>query len=266
LVYFLESLKTQGNIMLIVVSPAKKLDFETQAPVETYTTPDFLETSNKLIKDLKKLNASDVSKLMNISAPLGELNFTRFQSFKTPFTLKNSKQAAFAFKGDTYIGLDIESFNKKQINYSQKHFRILSGLYGLLRPLDLIQPYRLEMGTKFGIDGSTNLYGVWKETLTERINTELKKEKILVNLASKEYFSAIDFNSLNGEIITPVFKEKKNGVFKIISFNAKRARGLMSQYIIKNEVKDVESIKRFDLDRYKFNKSLSTNNELVFTR
>jgi cytoplasmic iron level regulating protein YaaA (DUF328/UPF0246 family) len=252
--------------MLIVVSPAKKLDFETQAPIETFTTPDFLEISNKLIKDLKKLKTDEVSELMKISTNLGELNFTRFQSFKTPFTLKNAKQAAFAFKGDTYIGLDFESFSKKQITYSQKHFRILSGLYGLLRPLDLIQPYRLEMGTKFGIEGATNLYAVWKQTLTKKMNEELKKEKVLINLASKEYFSAIDLNSLNAEVLTPIFKEKKNGVYKIISFNAKRARGLMSQYILKNEIKDIEGVKKFDLDRYKFNKTMSNESELVFTR
>lgn len=252
--------------MLIVVSPAKKLNFEVPAPVETHTTPEFLDISKKLIKDLQKLNATDVSKLMKISEKLGELNFERFQTFKTPFTLKNSKQAAFAFKGDTYIGLDIESFSKKQLTYSQKHFRILSGLYGLLKPLDLIQPYRLEMGTNFGIQGSKNLYEVWKKTLTQKLKQELKKEKILINLASKEYFSAIDFDALDAKVITPVFKEKKNGVLKIISFNAKRARGLMSQYIIKNEVKTIDGLKDFNLDKYKYNKSLSKESELIFTR
>lgn len=252
--------------MLIVVSPAKKLDFETESPTTEFSTPDFLDTSKKLIKDLKKLNSEDISKLMKISKTLGDLNFTRFQSFKTPFTLKNAKQAAYAFKGDTYVGLDFDSFNKAEVKYSQKHFRILSGLYGLLRPLDLIQPYRLEMGTSFGIGNSKNLYGVWKDSITEKLNTELKKEKVLVNLASKEYFSAIDFDNLNGQVITPVFKEKKNGVYKIISFNAKRARGLMSQYILKNKVDSVDKLKEFNLDKYKFNAKMSSDNEFVFTR
>ena len=252
--------------MMVIVSPAKKLDFDTDAPTTEHTTPEFLDTSKKLIKELKTLQADDVSKLMKISKPLGELNFNRFQSFKTPFNLKNAKQAAFAFKGDTYIGLDFESFNKKQIKYSQKHFRILSGLYGMLKPLDLIQPYRLEMGTRFGIKDSKNLYGVWKETLTSKLNKELSKEEFLVNLASKEYFSAIDFSLLDKEVITPVFKEKKNGVYKIISFNAKRARGLMSQYILKNEIKSIAGLKKFNLDRYKFNSEMSSEKELVFTR
>ena len=252
--------------MLIIVSPAKKLDFEAPAPITDYTTPDFLDTSKKLIKDLKKLDASEISKLMKISPALGELNFSRFQSFKTPLSLNNAKQAAFAFKGDTYKGLDIESFTPKEINYSQEHFRILSGLYGLLRPLDLILPYRLEMGTKFSTGTSKNLYSLWKETLTNKINTDLKKEKILINLASKEYFQALDFSKINGDIITPIFKEKKNGVYKIISFNAKRARGMMSQYIIKNEIKEIKDLKKFNMDRYFFNEKMSSTNELVFVR
>lgn len=252
--------------MLIIVSPAKKLDFENPAPIEEFTTCEFLETSNKLIKDLKKLEVSDIAKLMKLSDSLAELNFTRYKEFKTPFSLKNAKQAAYAFKGDTYVGLDFESFNKVQVKYAQNKLRILSGLYGLLKPLDLIQPYRLEMGTKFGINASKNLYGVWQNTITEALNKELKKQKVLVNLASKEYFSAIDFKKLNGDVITPVFKEKKNGEYKIISFAAKRARGMMSQYIIKNNLKEVEQIKSFDMDNYKFSKSMSSDDEFVFIR
>lgn len=252
--------------MLIVVSPAKKLDFEKIAPTDEHTTPEYLEKSNGLIKELKRLSSEDIAKLMKLSVSLAELNYTRFHNFKTPFSLKNSKQAAYAFKGDTYIGLDFESFNKTQVNYAQKHLRILSGLYGLLKPLDLIQPYRLEMGTKFKALGEKNLYGVWKNDLTQDLNKVLKKEKVLVNLASKEYFSAIDFKNLDAEIITPVFMENKNGVHKIISFNAKRARGMMSQYILKNKIEKVEDLKNFDMDNYKYNKKLSEGNDFVFTR
>jgi cytoplasmic iron level regulating protein YaaA (DUF328/UPF0246 family) len=252
--------------MLIVVSPAKKLDFESSAPTEEHSTCEFLETSNKLIKDLKKLEVDDIAKLMKLSNPLAELNFSRYKTFKTPFSLKNAKQAAFAFKGDTYVGLDFESFNKVQVKYAQGHLRILSGLYGLLKPLDLIQPYRLEMGTRFGIGESKNLYGVWQKSITSSLNKELKTKRILVNLASKEYFSAIDFKNLNGEVIVPVFKEKKNGEYKIISFAAKRARGMMSQFIIKNKIKDIEGIKTFDMADYKYSDKMSNGNEYVFVR
>lgn len=252
--------------MLIVVSPAKKLDFEHFAPTDEFTTPKYLDKSNALIKELKRLSSEEIGKLMKLSSNLSELNYTRYHNFKTPFSLKNAKQAAYAFKGDTYVGLDFESFNKTQIKYAQKHLRILSGLYGLLKPLDLIQPYRLEMGTRFSALGKKNLYGVWKEELTTDLNSELKKEKILVNLASKEYFSAIDFKKIDAEIITPIFMEEKNGQYKMISFNAKRARGMMSQYILKNKICHIDDLKEFDMDNYKFNRKLSEINELVFTR
>ncbi len=252
--------------MLIVVSPAKKLDFDSAPPTQEHSQPQFLDTTKKIIKDLKKLEASELMKLMKISQTLGELNYNRNQNFKTPFSLKNAKQAAFAFKGDTYQGLEFESFSKAQMNYAQNHFRILSGLYGLLKPLDLIQPYRLEMGTSFGIGKEKNLYGVWREQITQTLQQELKKEKTLVNLASKEYFSAIEFESLDAQVITPVFKEQKNGKYKIISFNAKRARGMMSQFILKNKIDSIEGLKKFDMDNYKFNSEMSSSEELVFTR
>lgn len=252
--------------MLVVVSPAKKLDFEQCAPTDKYTTPDFLDKSQALVRELKKLNSEQIAMLMKLSPSLAQLNFSRYQSFKIPFNLKNAKQAAFAFRGDTYVGLDFDSFNKTQIDYAQKHLRILSGLYGLLRPLDLIQPYRLEMGTKFGALGAKNLYGVWKEEITETLNKELKKEKVLINCASNEYFKAVDSKTLNAQIITPVFLEKKNGEFKMISFNAKRARGMMGQYILKNKINDIEDIKNFDMDDYRFNPKLSEGNDFVFTR
>jgi len=252
--------------MLVIISPAKKLDFDTKATVDSYTQCEYLETSKKLIKDLKSLKVQEIAKMMKLSKSLAELNFNRYQDFKTPFSLKNSKQAAFAFKGDTYIGLEFDSFTPDEIEYSQNHLRILSGLYGILRPLDLIQPYRLEMGTKFGIGKSKNLYEVWQEKLTQDLNHELKENKYLVNLASKEYFSAVDFKNLEGKVITPIFKEKKNGEYKIISFNAKRARGKMSQFIMKNKISKPEDLKSFNLDNYKYSEKMSKNDEFVFVR
>lgn len=252
--------------MHIIISPAKKLDFESANPVVDYSHCEFLDTSKKLITGLQKLKVNEIAKLMKLSKNLAELNFNRYQEFKTPFSLKNSKQAALAFKGDTYIGLKFETFKPDEVQYAQNHLHILSGLYGILKPLDLIQPYRLEMGTNFGVNGKKNLYEIWKETLTEKLNTEIPKQEILVNLASKEYFSAIDFTKLKANIITPVFKEKKNDVYKIISFNAKRARGMMSQYILKNQIKKIEDLKKFNLDNYQYSAELSNETEIVFVR
>lgn len=252
--------------MIIVVSPAKKLDFETPAPTNTFTLPKYLKQSELLIKDLRKCSSDQISKMMKLSDSLTELNIKRYKTYKTPFTLDNAKQAMFAFNGDTYTGLDAETMKDKQIKYAQKHLRILSGLYGLVAPLDLIQPYRLEMGTKFSCDGNKNLYEFWQETITADLNKLLKKEKTLINLASKEYFSAIDFKTLNADVITPQFKEKKGDAFKIVSFSAKRARGMLSRFIIDNQIENVEGIKDFNLDNYKYNKKLSTELEPVFTR
>lgn len=252
--------------MLIVVSPAKKLDFENPAPTKEFSQPQFLKQSQLLINDLKKCKPSEISKLMKLSDSLTELNVQRYKDFKTPFNLKNSKQAIFAFKGDTYIGFDAETMKKSDITYAQKHMRILSGLYGLVSPLDLVQPYRLEMGTKFSCQGSQNLYKFWDETITGKVNELLEKEKFLINLASKEYFSAIDFKKITGEIITPIFKEKKNDEFKIVSFFAKKARGMMSRYIIDNRIEDPKDLLKFDIDGYKYNPKLSTKTEPTFTR
>jgi len=252
--------------MLIIVSPAKKLDFETKAPTSNFTQPLFLDKSQLLINDLKKCSHSEISKLMKLSDNLSELNVERYKKFKTPFNLTNAKQAMFAFKGDTYVGLDPESMNSKEIDYAQKHLRILSGLYGLISPLDLVQPYRLEMGTKFPCQGSQNLYQYWKETLTTSVNELLQKEKTLVNLASKEYFSALDFNQIDGEIITPVFKEKKNGEYKIISFCAKKARGMMSRYIIANKCKKPADLLQFNSDGYQYIEKFSSSKEPVYCR
>lgn len=252
--------------MLVVVSPAKKLNFDQCAPTDNFTIPSFLPKSKKLVSELKKLSGEQIAQLMNLSDNLAQLNYNRYQNFKTPFNLKNAKQAAYAFSGDTYVGLDFNSFNKTEVDYAQKHLRILSGLYGVLKPLDLIQPYRLEMGTKFSALGEKNLYAIWKEQVTNALNEELKKEKILVNCASNEYFKAIDTKKLNGQIITPVFLENKNGKLKMISFNAKKARGMMGQFIMKNKISDLKQLKEFDMDNYKFNSKLSNEHEIVFSR
>lgn len=252
--------------MLVIVSPAKKLDFENECSIEEQTEPAFISKTNTLAKELKKLNSTDIGKLMKLSSKLSELNFERFQLFKNKFNPSSSKQAAFAFNGDTYTGLDINSLNKKEIKVAQKKLRILSGLYGLLKPLDLIQPYRLEMGTKFKFNEYKNLYDFWSEDVTNEINKDLKKEKYLINCASNEYFNVIEKNQLSGKVITPVFKELRNGEYKIISFSAKKARGMMANYIIKNNLKNVEDLKGFNMDKYKFNKKLSSEEEFVFTR
>lgn len=252
--------------MLVVVSPAKKLNFESECSVKEQTKPVFLKKTNSLAKELKKLSANDIAKLMKLSLNLSDLNFARFQSFKEAYNPSTSKQAAFAFNGDTYTGLDIQSLNAKEVATAQKKLRILSGLYGVLKPLDLIQPYRLEMGTKFKFSDFKNLYQYWKEDVTKEINKELKTQKILVNCASTEYFGAVELKDLDGELVTPVFKELRSGEYKIISFSAKKARGMMARFIIQNNLKTKEDLKKFNLDNYKFNKSLSSENELVFTR
>lgn len=253
---------------MIVISPAKTLDFETAPITKVHSQAEFLKESRQLISQLKKLSPAEVSSLMKISDKLGVLNFLRFNQWKTPFTLDNSKQALLAFKGDVYTGIDAESFSSQDLKFAQKHLRILSGLYGVLRPLDLIQAYRLEMGTKFENKRAKDLYAFWGSKLTDQINQDLKasKSKYLINLASNEYFKSLQVDVINAEIIVPVFKDYKNGKYKIISFYAKKARGLMSAYIIKNKLKSPEDIKAFNVDGYKFNKSESNGRNLVFLR
>ena len=252
----------------MVISPAKTLDFETASPVDTFTQPEHLKHSKALIKELKDLTPADLSQLMGISDQLAGLNVARFQEWKTPFTEKNAKQAIYAFKGDVYTGLDAESLSKREMNFAQKHLRILSGLYGLLKPYDLIQPYRLEMGTKFTNARGKDLYEFWGSEITESLNSEFKalKSDVLVNLASNEYFKSVKKKELAGEIITPVFKDYKNGQYKIISFFAKKARGMMSAYVIKNKITAVEDIKSFDFGGYSFSAKDSKEREWVFTR
>ena len=253
--------------MIVVISPAKKLDFETCAPTKKFTNLKDISMSEQLIKELRKCNTDKISTMMKLSKPLTDLNVKRYKEFKTPFNLDNAKQAMFAFKGDTYVGLDADSFSKKNIDYAQKHLRILSGLYGLVSPLDLIQPYRLEMGTKFSCGESKDLYAFWTKKITEQLNKSLSKDKTLINCASNEYFKSVNTKLLKEtKVITPGFKEKKDGEYKMIGLYAKKARGMMSRYIIQNEIQSSKDIQAFNLDGYKYNKKLSSEENPVFTR
>jgi uncharacterized protein len=254
--------------MLIVISPAKTLDFETAPITNIHTQPEFMKETWQLVKQLKKMTPAEVSSLMKISDKLGVLNYLRFNEWKTPFTLSNAKQALLAFKGDVYTGIDAESFSSQEFKFAQKHLRILSGLYGVLKPLDLIQAYRLEMGTSLENKKGKDLYDFWGTKITEQINQDLKasKSKYLINLASNEYFKSLQAKDINAKIIVPVFKDYKNGKYKIISFLAKKARGQMSAYIIKNKLKDPEDIKAFNVGGYKYNKSGSNESNWAFQR
>lgn len=254
--------------MLLLISPAKTLDFETPAQTSVATQPDFLAHSQQLINELQQLSPLEVSALMKISAKLGDLNFGRFLNWHLPFTPENAKQAVLAFKGDVYTGMDAASFTKGDFTFAQKHLRILSGLYGLLRPLDLIQPYRLEMGTRFTNSRGKDLYQFWGDIITDQLNRELSssRHKTVINLASNEYFHAVNVKRLDAEIITPVFKDRKNGQYKIISFYAKKARGMMSAYIIQNRITDIDAIRNFDCEGYRYSEASSSANEWVFTR
>lgn len=252
--------------MKIILSPAKSLDYETALPSARHTTPKFLKGSREVMKVLKKKKSRELSELMNISENLADLNLQRNKKWKTPFTADNARPAAYAFAGDVYQGLDAYTIASEQLDTLQSEVRILSGLYGLLKPLDLIQPYRLEMGTQLPVGDSRNLYEFWKPSLTAALNKELKKGEPLVNLASDEYASAIDFKQIKGPVIKVEFKDLKDGKLKIISFFAKKARGLMARYIVDTNAKTVEDLKGFDREGYRFDANLSKENNLVFTR
>jgi cytoplasmic iron level regulating protein YaaA (DUF328/UPF0246 family) len=254
--------------MLITLSPAKTLDFDSNSPVQESTTPDFIHESQILIKEAKKLQPDEVSSLMGISERLGVLNWERFQTWEYPFPVGRSKQAAFAFKGDVYTGFEAEKLSAKGLEFAQKHIRILSGLYGVLKPLDQILPYRLEMGTRFENERGKNLYEFWGERLTENLNVELANDPVpvLINLASNEYFKVIKPKKLKARIITPVFKDLKNGQYKIISFYAKKARGLMAAFLCENQILNIEDIKSFETAGYNFNADLSHEDNWIFTR
>lgn len=255
--------------MIHIISPAKSLDFETPATTSISSEYTFQDESSEIMSALSKESRDKLMKLMSISENLADLNFTRNQQWELSGTkTKDAKQALLAFTGDVYTGMNPTSFSDTDFDYAQSHLRILSGLYGLLKPMDLILPYRLEMGTSFGVKGSKNLYDYWGNKITIEVNKALKghEEKVLVNLASNEYFKAVNRKLVDGEIITPEFKDEKNGKLKIISFYAKKARGMMSNYIIKNKIAKVEDLKGFDYEGYHFSNELSKKNQLVFTR
>jgi hypothetical protein len=253
--------------MLFVISPAKNLDFETTAITKTASQPRYLAQSTKLITQLKKLSVQQVASLMSLSDKLAGLNLSRFQSWATPFSADNAKQAILAFNGDVYTGLDATTLDEAGFIFAQQHLRILSGLYGVLKPLDYMQPYRLEMGTKLANEAGKDLYDFWGNELTNALIAEPAfADKVLINLASNEYFKAIKTKQLNARIITPIFKDAKNGEYKIISFYAKKARGLMSRYIIDHKITEPEKIKKFDTDGYYFSEAQSSGDDWVFLR
>ena len=254
--------------MLTVISPAKTLDYETPPTTRRTTQPQYLDKAARLVEDARELSPDDIRQLMGVSQKIAELNHARFMNWGQPFTLDNAKQAILAFKGDVYTGLDAASFTNEQLLFAQQHLRILSGLYGLLRPLDLMQPYRLEMGLKFENSGGKNLYEFWGEDVTSALNAQLKKSKsdTLVNLASNEYFRSVHATALQADVITPVFRDLKNGKYKVISFFAKKARGQMARYIVEKGLTDVAALKRFRADGYRYSKADSNAKEWVFTR
>tara|TARA_R110002153_G_scaffold107109_4_gene246922 strand:- start:88055 stop:88819 length:765 start_codon:yes stop_codon:yes gene_type:complete len=251
--------------VLIVISPAKTLDFETAPNTQSCSQPRFLSQSQQLIDELKDLSTADIASLMKLSDKLAALNMARFQIWQKPFNLENAKQAMLAFRGDVYTGLDADTLDEAGLEFAQQHLRILSGLYGVLRPLDLMQPYRLEMGTKFANKKGKDLYQFWGSQLRESIESELQ-DGVLINLASNEYFKALEAKKVKARIITPVFKDWKNDQYKIISFYAKKARGLMSRYIIDHKINLPENIKDFDSDGYRFSPEMSHADEWVFLR
>ena len=254
--------------MLILISPAKKLDYDTPVQSKLSTKPEFLKDSQVLIDRLRQFSSMDLAELMKLSMNLAELNFDRYAEWTPKITKKNAKQALLAFKGDVYAGMDAESFSEDDLTYAQEHLRILSGLYGLLKPMDLMMAYRLEMGTSLENSRGKNLYEFWDTTITQAINKQLKAQgdDVVINLASNEYFKSVKPKLIEGRIITPQFKERKDGQFKMIGIYAKKARGLLSRYILLNRLQDPEAIKKFDVDGYAFNKSQSKSDTWVFTR
>ncbi len=252
--------------MKILISPAKSLDFESKPPTSLHTQPIFLEESEKLHTKLKSLSRKKLSDLMKISPALADLNYERNQKWQQPFSLENAKQAIYTFTGEVYRGIDINTLPLEKLPLLQDNLRILSGLYGVLKPLDLLQPYRLEMGTKLKVGSKENLYKFWGTTVSDTLNNEMTSDEILINLASVEYFKVLPKNSLKTPIITPVFKELKGDTYKIVAIFSKKARGLMVRYIIDHNIKTIDGLKGFDSNNYRFDVNLSTETELVFTR
>lgn len=253
--------------MILLLSPAKTLDLE-PADVQDFTIPRLLDNSDQLVKVLRKKKVTDLKALMSVSDKIATLNVERYKNFQQPFTLDNAKQAILAFKGDVYLGLDAASFNKRDLKFAQKHLRILSGLYGLLTPLDLMQAYRLEMGTKLKNGKFKNLYEFWDKKITELINADLKasKSKTVLNLASQEYFKSVKTDLLEGQLVHVHFKELRGDKYKVISFTAKKARGSMAKQIIKNRIVKVEHLKDLEVDGHVFNDGLSDATNYYFTK
>lgn len=254
--------------MLVVISPAKNLDYDSPLPTEEYTQPRMLERAQELVDRCQALSPQQLSQLMKISDKLAGLNAARFAEWHTPFTKDNARPAIYAFDGDVYSGLAAEKLSVDAIAYAQEHLRILSGLYGVLRPLDLMQPYRLEMGTKLDTARGHNLYEFWRDEITDMLNEDLEAidSELVVNLASQEYFSSVQPKRLNAQVVTPVFKDEKNGEFKVISFWAKKARGMMARFIMTEQPKSVTELRQFNAGGYRFNADESTDTELVFYR
>ncbi|MGB1217643.1 MAG: peroxide stress protein YaaA [Saprospiraceae bacterium] len=253
--------------MIVLLSPAKTLD-ESHAEYDFHSVPRMLAQSEELVANLKTKGSEDIQKLMKVSAKIADLNVARFNEFSTPFSEENAKPSILMFKGDVYTGFDASTLDKKGLEFAQKHIRILSGLYGVLRPMDLMQSYRLEMGTRLENKKGKNLYEFWGKEITEKINEDLidSEGETIINLASKEYFSSVKPKELKGELIHLNFKEERDGKFKIISFNAKKARGVMARYIVDHEITKPEALKAFNLDNYIFNDELSSEKEWIFTR
>jgi cytoplasmic iron level regulating protein YaaA (DUF328/UPF0246 family) len=254
--------------MIVILSPAKTLNFKTNSPTPDYSKPAFIKQAEKLVNVLKNYSPANLMELMSVSNGIGELNFLRNQKWEMKHSPENSKQAIFAFNGEVYNGLKAESLNEVQLNYAQQHIRMLSGLYGVLCPLDLIQPYRLEMGTHLKFELYKNLYEYWDNTICKYLNNELEKQnsKTLINLASNEYSKAARLKNINGKVIAPVFKEYTRNKYQVITVYAKKARGMMTRFIIQNNIENPEDIKHFDTEGYAFAESLSDDHEWVFTR
>ncbi|EPF72853.1 peroxide stress protein YaaA [Acinetobacter indicus] len=254
--------------MLALISPAKTLDYESALPTDSHTLPRLLAHSQELIDVSRTLSASEIANLMSVSEKIANLNVERFRDWQADFDFSNARQALFAFKGDVYTGLDAYSLKDQDIDYAQQHLRMLSGLYGLLRPLDLMMPYRLEMGTKLKNPRGSNLYEFWGTIITDLINEDLAaaKSELLVNIASDEYYKSVKESKIQAEIIKPVFLDQKNGKYKVISFYVKKARGLMARYIIENKIERAEDLKGFNSDGYYFDADSSLKGELVFKR
>ena len=254
--------------MLAVISPAKRLDFNSAPTTAKHSLPAFLKESKQLINVLREQSPAEIAELMNLSTQLADLNYERYGQWKTPFTPNNARQAALAFKGDVYLGLDSPTLSERDLNWAQKHLRILSGLYGVLKPMDLIQPYRLEMGTKLANPRGVDLYQFWGSKVTCALNDAVAKQRqpLLINLASHEYFEAVDVAALEARVINISFKDLKNGRYKFLSFYAKKARGFMARYIIENRVSTMKGLKEFDVAGYYFSDALSRGDNWVFLR